>query len=142
VKMSIKTLLLIEHSVQMRRLIQMLLANKIEHIAECAEGSEALAAYANYRPDCVLMDINIKSVDANSTTAAGIKSVDAIAITRRIIQLFPDAYITILADYDDPDIREAAYRAGASGYLIKDDLSSLPELLAERLSRRDAGRAE
>ena len=33
---------------------------------------------------------------------------------------------------------EAAHRSGASGYLLKDDLSSLPALLDELLSRRDA----
>src|SRR5262249_7866382 len=125
--MAIKTLLVIEESVQMRRLIRVLLANKIERIVECSEGAEALAAYANCRPDWVLIDINIKFLDINNANVADAKLIDAISITRRINQLFPNAYITMLADYDDPNLREAAYRAGASGYLMKDDLSSLPK---------------
>ena len=114
----------------MRRLIRVLLANKIERIIECADGSEALAAYAKSRPDWVLIDINIEFFDYKNATAAEVKPVDAISLTRRINQLFPNAYITMLADYDDVNIREAAFRAGASGYVVKDDLSSLSALLA------------
>jgi len=106
----------------MRRLIRVLLANKIERIVECSDGAEALTAYANCKPDMVLLDINITPGDS-------------IALTRRINELFSDARITILADYDDPDVRSAAHRAGASGYLTKDDLSALPGLLARAPSK-------
>jgi len=122
---AIKTLLVVEQSDQMRRLIRMILGARVEQVVECSEGGEALAAFATFKPDWVLMDINARGVDAMS-------------ITRQINELFPDAYITILVDYDEPDMSEAAHRAGASGYLLKDDLSSLPALLDELLSRRDA----
>jgi DNA-binding NarL/FixJ family response regulator len=132
---TIKTLLVVEQSDQMRRLIRMLIGDRIEHIVECADASQALAAYANCRADWVLMDINIKPVDPDNAGATALgKPADAISITRRITQLFPGACITILADYDEPDLREAAHRAGASGYLVKDDLSSLPALLTDRLT--------
>jgi CheY-like chemotaxis protein len=140
--MTIKTLLVVEPSVQMRRLIRMLLGNRIAQIVECADGSEALAAYANCRPDWMLIDINVKSVDPSTATAADIKSADAISITRQINQLFPDAYVTMLADYDDPDVREAAFLAGAAEYVLKDDLSSLPVLLSDRLAGRRSRQTE
>ena len=126
--MKIKTLLVVEASLQMRRLIRLIFDDKAEQIVECPDGSDALAAYANCHPDWVLIDLNIKSLDPESPTTT-LKPLDAISITRRINQLFPDARITILADYDDPGLREAAYRAGASAYFVKDDLSSLPDLL-------------
>lgn len=116
--MGIKTLLLVEPSTQMRRLIRALLSSQVGQIVECTEGSEALAAYANSRPDWVLMDI---------TTSAS----DGIAATRRIKELFADARITIMADYDDPAIRDAAFRAGASGFVVKEDLLSLQTVLAD-----------
>jgi len=126
--MKIKTLLVVEPSLQMRRLIRLIFNDKVEQIVECPDGSEALAVYANCHPDWVLIDLNIKSPDSgNRAIAAG--PLDAISITRRINQLFPDARITILADYDDPGLRQAAYGAGASAYFVKDDLSSLPALL-------------
>jgi CheY-like chemotaxis protein len=140
--MTIKTLLVVEPSVQMRRLIRVLLGTRIEQIIECADGSEALAAYANCRPDWVLMDINIKSVDPSPTTSSGAKAGDAISITRRINQLFPDAYVTMLADYDDQDVREAAFLAGAAEYVLKDNLSSLPALLSARVAGRRAPKAD
>jgi CheY-like chemotaxis protein len=135
--MKIKTLLVVEPSLQMRRLIRLIFDDKVEQIVECPDGSEALAVYANCRPDCVLIDLNIKSVGPANPTPTAAKPLDAISITKRINQLFPDARITILADYDDPGLREAAFLAGASEYVLKDDLSSLPALLAGPLSRRD-----
>jgi DNA-binding NarL/FixJ family response regulator len=48
----------------------------------------------------------------------------------------------MLADYDDPDMREAAFLAGAADYVVKDDLSSLPALLNDRLAGRRARQAE
>ena len=135
--MKIKTLLVVEASLQMRRLIRLIFDDKAEQIVECPDGSDALAAYASCHPDWVLIDFNIKSpAPGNPARTAG--PLDAVFITRRINQLFPDARIAILADYDDPALREAAYRAGASAYFVKDDLSSLPALLTGPLSGRDA----
>lgn len=113
----IKTLLIVEHSLAMRRLIRTLLAGSVEQIVECSVAREALSAYANCRPDWVLVDINTGATEGISTT-------------RRIKELFPEANIAVLADYDDPAIREAAFRAGASGYVVKEDLRSLPSLLS------------
>ena len=126
--MKIKTLLVVEASLQMRRLIRLLFDDRAEQIVECSDGSEALAAYANCHPDWVLIDLNIKSFDPGNLRGAA-SPLDAISITRRINQLFPDARITILADYDDPGLRVAAFLAGAAEYVLKDDLSSLPDLL-------------
>src|SRR5215472_3007893 len=135
--MKIKTLLVVEASLQMRRLIRLIFDDKAEQIVECPDGSDALAAYASCHPDWVLIDFNIKS-PAPGNPARTDGPLDAVFITRRINQLFPDARIAILADYDDPALREAAYRAGASAYFVKDDLSSLPALLTGPLSGRDA----
>jgi DNA-binding NarL/FixJ family response regulator len=132
--MKFKTLLVVEASLQMRRLIRLLFDNAAEQIVECPDGSDALAAYANCHPDWVLIDLNIKSLDPGNPSAAAARSLDAISITRRINQLFPEARIAILADYDDPGLREAAQLAGALAYFIKDDLSSLPDLLTRHLS--------
>jgi DNA-binding NarL/FixJ family response regulator len=45
------------------------------------------------------------------------------------MELFPDAHVTVLGDCEDQDIRDATGRAGAKGYLLKEDLVSLPSML-------------
>jgi DNA-binding NarL/FixJ family response regulator len=36
----------------------------------------------------------------------------------------------IVTQYDDPDLRAEAARAGASGYVLKDDLAALPRFFS------------
>jgi len=93
-----------------------LLASGFE-AAECANGEEAVAAYAGRRPDVVLMDLRMEPM--NGLTA-----------TEKIVALDQTAKVIIITSYDDPAFRDAAYRAGACGYSSKEDLVGLVELLA------------
>ena len=85
-------------------------------ICECADGADALSAYQAQRPDLVLMDIRMKEVDG-------------ITATKQIKAADPTAEIIIVTDYDDDALREAAMRAGARGYALKDNLLDLVRLL-------------
>ena len=99
----------------MRNLIKSVVSNLAETV-ECADGSEALSAYLEQRPDWVLMDIEMSDGDG-------------IAATKQITAAFPEAQIIMVTDYDDADLREAARKAGARHYLVKEDLLALPKLL-------------
>ncbi|MFL6228905.1 MAG: response regulator transcription factor [Pyrinomonadaceae bacterium] len=110
-------LLIVEDNEQMRCLIKCLVSDLAEDVRECTDGSEALAAYAAERPDWVLMDIKMAHTDG-------------ITATRQIVETFPGARIIVVTDYDDPELREAAHAAGACGYVVKENLLSLPRLLA------------
>ena len=67
--------------------------------------------YCVHRPDVVLMDIAMRG--------------DGIMATRRIKEVHPEARIVIVANHDEPDLREAATHAGASGYVLKTNLLEL-----------------
>lgn len=110
-------LLIAEDNEQMRCLIKCLVSDLAETVCECSDGSEALAAYAKQRPDWVLMDIKMANTDG-------------IVATRQITATFPGARVIIVTDYDDADLRETAREAGASHYVIKEDLLTLPRILA------------
>lgn len=56
---------------------------------------------------------------------------DGLAATRQIIQLYPTARIVIVTDYDEEELRVAALAAGAAGYVLKDNLTTLEELVAK-----------
>jgi DNA-binding NarL/FixJ family response regulator len=79
----------------------------LEVVAEAADGNEAVVAVAEHRPDVVLMDIRMPSLDG-------------IAATRQIVQSGASARVIMLTTFDLDDLVVAALRAGASGFLLKD----------------------
>jgi CheY-like chemotaxis protein len=117
--------LIVEDNAGVRRVIKSLVAALAEKVWECANGAGAMALYNRERPDFVLMDIHLEGTDG-------------IAVTQQIKAADPTARIIIVTDYDQPDLREAARKAGASGYVVKENLLELVRLLQsleERKSR-------
>ena len=109
-------LLIVDDSERMRRMIKRLIKGVLAEVWECNDGSQALEAYTRHRPDWVLMDIEMKDVDG-------------ITATREIITAFPDARIVIVSNYDSDELREAASAAGASGYVVKENLIDLRRIV-------------
>jgi NarL family two-component system response regulator LiaR len=110
-------LLIVDDNQQMRRLIRSVVGDLAESIAECCDGSLALAAYAEHCPDWVLMDIKMQQMDG-------------ITATREIRASYPMAHVCIVTDYEDVELRQAATEAGAEGYVVKGDLLVLRQMLA------------
>jgi CheY-like chemotaxis protein len=111
-------ILIVEDSEQMRRAVKCFVSDLAEQVYECGDGAQALAAYGQHRPDWVLMDIEMKELDG-------------ISATRQIMAAFPEAHIVIVTNYDDGDLREAARRAGACEYVVKEDLLDLRRILSD-----------
>lgn len=109
-------LLIVEDSAEMRRLIRRVLAGLVSEISECEDGSEALASFARHEPDWVLMDI-------------GMKGMDGLTATRRLLARWPQARIVIVTSHDDDLLREQARQAGAVGYVLKENLLALRQRL-------------
>ena|SRR5581483_6178755 len=111
--------LIVEDHADMRQLIRSLVADLVEAVTECADGAEAVAIYTAQqfnRDDRVLMDIEMAGVDG-------------LEATRQLCAAFPDAQIIIVTQYGDAHLRAAATQAGACGYVLKEDLLSLREML-------------
>jgi two-component system response regulator DegU len=71
--------------------------------------------------------------------------VDGIQATKQIKAADPEARILIVTDYDDEELRRASMRAGACGYVLKEDLLDLIELLEameQDLRQRRTGSTE
>ena len=109
--------LIVEDSAPMRRMIKSLIADLATELYECSDGAEARAAYRKHRPDWVLMDIQMGEMDG-------------LEATREIIAAFPEARILIVTNYDDDELRKAARSAGASDYVLKDNLIDVRRVLA------------
>ena len=75
-------------------------------VAEASNGREALEQFRIHKPDVTLMDVQMPEVNG----------IDAIL---KIREEFPDARIIVLTTYTGDAQAARAFKAGASGYLLK-----------------------
>jgi DNA-binding NarL/FixJ family response regulator len=80
----------------------------IEVVAEASDGREAVDKAARFNPTVVLMDIRMPELDG-------------LEATRRILAADDGARILILTTFDLDEYVYEALRAGASGFVLKDD---------------------
>lgn len=102
-----------------------LTARGIEVVGEAADGAEAVEAVRRLRPDVVLMDIRMPTMDG-------------LEATRRILAEVPDCRVLMLTTFDLDRYVYAALAAGASGFLLKD---VTPEHLANAVRLVNTGDA-
>jgi two-component system LytT family response regulator len=130
----------------------------LELVGECAEGSEAVAAIKNLKPDLVFLDIQIPELDGFGVLkAVGIAEMPAVifvtAYDRYALQAFDvNALDYLLKPYNHERFRKAVERAraqlsnGAKGELGERLLSLLENFKAEparhleRLMIKSSGR--
>jgi DNA-binding NarL/FixJ family response regulator len=80
----------------------------IEVVAEAGNGAEAVEKAARFDPTVVLMDIRMPELDG-------------LEATRRILAADDSARVLILTTFDLDEYVYEALRAGASGFVLKDD---------------------
>jgi DNA-binding NarL/FixJ family response regulator len=80
----------------------------IEVVAEASNGLEAVDKAARFQPTVVLMDIRMPELDG-------------LQATRRILAADDAARVLILTTFDLDEYVYEALRAGASGFVLKDD---------------------
>jgi DNA-binding NarL/FixJ family response regulator len=107
--MTIRVLVVDDQSM-VRAGFRMLLAGEkdIDVVAEATNGLEAVDKAARFHPTVVLMDIRMPELDG-------------LEATRRILAADNAARILILTTFDLDEYVFEALRAGASGFVLKDD---------------------
>ncbi|MGO4711736.1 response regulator transcription factor [Bradyrhizobium sp. 2TAF24] len=79
----------------------------LEIVAGAADGEQAIEFTRRYRPDVILMDLQMPRVDG-------------ITATQRILREFPQTNIVVLTTFETNDLIFEAVSAGAKAYLLKD----------------------
>ena len=83
---------------------------EFEVIAEAEDGADAVDAYADMKPDLVLMDVQMPRVNG-------------LEATKQILDSNPDARVVITSMRSEPEYRRLALDTGALGFIAKRDLS-------------------
>lgn len=78
----------------------------LQVVGEATNGLEAVALTRTLKPDLIIMDICMPTLDG-------------IEATRRIKAEFPDTHIIVLSSHEGNPFHQQALEAGASGYVVK-----------------------
>jgi two-component system invasion response regulator UvrY len=115
----VKILIVDDHPI-VRAGLRRLLANDSEfELREAATGKEALAVFRLYRPDLVILDLNLPGVGG-------------LELIKRFTLEKTDARIIVLSMHDDPLYALRALQTGASGYVSK---NAPPTQILEAIGR-------
>lgn len=87
------------------------LCQDVEVVAEASDGIEALEKAGKYRPDVIIMDVNMPKLGGLETTI-------------EMKKLHPQIKVLVLTQYEDREYILRFLRAGVSGYLLKKAVGS------------------
>jgi CheY-like chemotaxis protein len=123
-------ILIVDDNTQVRAIMREYLPAEVSDVYECGDGGAAVLLYGLYRPDWVLMDQDMPVMDG-------------ITAIREILAEFPSANICMVTAIDDDDLRKEAIAAGASGFVVKDNLYQIEGILGwdGAMNLRSGGRA-
>lgn len=124
--MSVRVLVADDHDLLRAGLVTVLASDdRIEVVAEAADGPTAVRLAAQHRPDVVLMDVEMPGGDG-------------ISATRDIRARTPESRVLILTMFDLDEYVMDGLRAGASGFLLK---TTEPHGLVQAVHACAAGQA-
>lgn len=101
------------------------LESDIRVVGEAVSGDEVLKKVEEYRPDCILMDINLPGKNG-------------IEVTSLVKSQYPDCRVLVLTMYEHDEYLMEALRAGADGYLLKDSSSEQVVAAIRMVSQGDS----
>jgi CheY-like chemotaxis protein len=117
-------LLIVDDQASSRELIRSFLSMPGITFHECASGREAVALADEIKPHWVTMDIQMPGLNGFETVKA-------------IKEVHPEARVLIVTSFNDPHFRDLARSAGASGFILKENLLALRLILEKGTVQSD-----
>ena len=109
-------LLIVDDSRPVRQFLRRLLAAVTTDVQECEDGAGALDCYRAFLPDFVLMDLEMKQMNGLQATS-------------QLMACYPEAKVIIVTNFDDPLLRTEAQQAGATAFVVKEQMTELTRIL-------------
>jgi len=121
----VKLLIIDDHPIVRAGLRRLLAAEPQLDVAEAASGPEAISAFREWRPDLVILDLNLPGLSG-------------LEVLSRLLIEDPKARILVVSMYDNPAYVARVLQAGARGYVSK---NAPPEQILEAVRRVGSGRS-
>ncbi|KMY54516.1 chemotaxis protein CheY [Bacillus sp. FJAT-27231] len=111
-----KSVLIADDSLFMRTWLKSILTAHNYEIFEAADGAEAIAAYALYKPSLVLMDITMNKLN-------GLEAL------KKIIEFDPSAKVVMCSSLGQKQLIIEALKLGAKDFIVKPYFDQLIPIL-------------
>lgn len=125
--MSVTRIFVVDDFVAWQHLVLRFLESEtdLQIISTAIDGTEAVQKAEELQPDLILMDLSLPGMDG-------------IEATRQIRIVSPGSKVLFLTHHSDPDLIQAAFDAGASGYVLKSDYNAdlIPGIRAVLLGQK------
>ncbi len=103
----IRLLVADDHKIVREGLVSLLNEQQdIDVIGEAGNGREAVALASRLHPDVIIMDISMPLMNGDEAT-------------RQIKKLIPEIHIIALSMFEEEEMLQKMFRAGAEGYVLK-----------------------
>jgi CheY-like chemotaxis protein len=109
-------LLVVDDHAGFRQTVRQIFDAMKTEITEASSGEEAVELYAAVKPDWVVMDLRMPGL-------GGLRATECIR------NLNPQARVIVISQFDEPEFREQARRAGAVEFVNKEEVSRLAEII-------------
>lgn len=107
-----RILFIVDDNASIRFLIEKMVAGSGDKVFEFSSAETAVSRYTDFKPDRIIMDIDLKGKDG-------------LWATREIREINTAACIIIVSSHNSVAFRKAAQKAGASGFVWKEELDTL-----------------
>jgi two-component system nitrate/nitrite response regulator NarL len=105
---SVVRVLVVEDFAPFRKLICLTLGNEpgMQIVAEVPDGQQAVQKAAELKPDLILLDI-------------GLPTLNGIAAAQQILRIAPESKIIFVSQESSPDVVQETLNLGGMGYVLK-----------------------
>lgn len=94
---------------------------ELEIVGESADGLQAIQQAQELRPDLILLDL-------------GLPTLDGIEAARQLRRLLPQSRIVFVSQESSPDVVREALSTGAQGYVVKQSVRDLLQAVSAALA--------
>lgn len=108
--------MIIDDNARFRALVRQILTTGDDRVLEMDDGAGVNELYAEFNPDWVLMDVNMKFVNG----------MDA---TKQLIQAHPHAKVIFLSNFINKKLIAKGLGLGAKAYVSKEDVFAVQEII-------------
>ena len=131
-KNGVPTVLIVDDEIDMRLLVRVVLESAkhgIEVVGEAVDGHDAVTVFGTLNPPAIP---DVVVLDNRMPGPSGIE------VARQMLEAEPEQHIILFSAFFTPELEAEARELGIAACVSKSDFETLPDLVVELASARDA----